>query len=200
MNENPKIFIATGGIIVAVFMIIYGAILPVLKAQAYINAARSASSIRTIQDFESNFNKVFNFYSPIGGEESAKFLLSNILTVLNGQKDQPENVTRKLIDYIEPKIYPDTRHYLAMANLYTVALTRFRIEDDYKKAVEFYSLARQKGPKLPPVLYGLLALYQASGDTDGIKDVGGEILKSWPGDTRVSDLIMAMDLLDKNKK
>ena len=185
MNDNPKIVISGLGILLGGFIFIYGAVLPLLKSQAYIDAARGVASVHTIQDFENNFNNVFNFYSPVGGEESSKFLLSNILGVISNQPDQQENVTRELINYIEPKIYPDTRQYIAMANLYTIALTRFKQESDYNSAIDYYKKARINGPKLPPVLYGLFALYQATDDRANMKEVGDTILKYWPDDIRI---------------
>jgi hypothetical protein len=188
-RESPKIFLSVLGIVLAIFMIIYGSVLPVLKSQAYIDASRNMSGVNTVQGLEDDFNVVFNMYSPIGGEESAKFLESNIIAVVSGQSGQKEAITRALINYIEPKIYPDTRHYLAMASMYMVALTGFKLESDYDKAVGYYLRARVFGPKLPPVLYGLLTLYNAKGDKTGVHEVGGTILKYWPQDTRVSDLL-----------
>lgn len=45
------------------------------------------------------------------------------------------------------------------------------------------------GPKLPPVLYGLLSLYATKGDIANEKEVAETILKYWPQDTRVSDIL-----------
>ncbi|MDO8504813.1 MAG: hypothetical protein Q7S36_03090 [Candidatus Liptonbacteria bacterium] len=200
MNKDLKIVLAILGIIGAGLLFIYGSVLPVLKSQAYINAAQSLPSVRTVQEFENNFDKVFNFYSPVGGEESAKYLMGNILSVVSAQKDQPEEVTRELIRYVEEKTYPDTRHYLSMANLYTMELMRSSQEADYEAAVNYYLKARANGPKLPPVLYGLLTLYQAKGDVAGIQEVGGAILKLWPQDARVSELLAGFELEQVLKK
>lgn len=191
MNSSLKLAVVSFGILFAGFLFIYGSVLPVLKSQAYIDAARNVNNVKTITEFKTNFDNVFNFYSPIGGEESAKYLLSNIIAVVSGQKDVSEGVVHELINYIEPKTYPETRQYITMANLYTLSLTRFKKQDDYNRAVEYYRKAREQGPKLPPVLYGLLTLYDATGDAAGAKEVGNTILKYWPQDTRVSDLLLS---------
>jgi tetratricopeptide (TPR) repeat protein len=193
MNSSFKLGLVSFGIALSAFFFVFGSVLPVLKSQAYINSARNVNKTRTISEFKNNFDKVFNFYSPVGGEESAKYLMSNIITVVSGQKDMSESVLRELIAYIEPKMYPETRHYISMATLHTLALTRFKQQEDYDKAVGYYLKAREIGPKLPPVLYGLLTLYNATGDEKGVREVGGEILKHWPQDTRVSELLAEIE-------
>lgn len=191
MNKNTRTIVAVAGIVFAALLWIYGSVLPLLKAQAYITAVQNVPKVRTVQEFESNFNSVFDLYSPVGGEEVAKFLTGNILQAMDSQTNQPENVSRELTRYIESKIYPDTRHYLSMANLYTLLTSRFRREDDYNKAIGYYLKAREQGPKLPPVLYGLFSLYEARGDKAAAKEVGETILKYWPQDTRISDALKA---------
>ena len=199
MNSSFKLGVVSLCILFVVFLFVFGSVLPVLKSQAYISAAQNVNSARTIADFKANFDEVFSFYSPIGGEESAKYLTSNILSVVNSQKDMSESVARELMDYIEPKIYPDTRHYIAMANLHTMSLTRFMKQADYDAAIDYYKKARELGPKLPPVLYGLLTLYSAVGDDENTIEVGNTILKYWPKDTRVSDLLATLPAPVKKK-
>ncbi len=199
MNNSFKLAVISLCILAVVFLFVFGSVLPVLKSQTYIDSARSANSVRTIADFKANFDKVFDFYSPVGGEESAKYLTSNILSVVNSQQDISESMARELIDYIEPKIYPDTRHYIAMATLHTMSLTRFMKQDDYDAAIDYYKRARELGPKLPPVLYGLLTLYSAVGDDENTREVGGTILKYWPDDSRVSDLLATLKAPEKGK-
>lgn len=178
------------GIVGAVLLIIYGAFLPLLKAQAYIDAVGRMSSTKTLQEFEKNLDNVFNLYSPVGGEEVAKYTISNIGQIIS---NQPEDVARALVDYIEPHVIPgDTRQILAAGNIRTTMLTRFSKEEDYTKAVEYYLKARAVGPKLPPVLYGLLSLYNAKGDIANEKEVAAEILKYWPQDARVSDILKGL--------
>lgn len=188
-NNSVRLAVVSLCILFVGFLFIFGSVLPVLKSQAYIDAANNVSNVRTIDDFKKNFDNVFNLYSPIGGEEAAKYLSSNIVAVISGQKDMPESVSRELINYVEPKMYQDTRHYITLANLYTITLTRFKRQSDYAAAIDYYKKAREQGPKLPPVLYGLLSLYSATGDTANVREVGETILKYWPNDTRVSDLL-----------
>jgi len=199
MNSSFKLGVVSLCILFVLFLFVFGSILPVLKSQAYIDAAQGVNNVRSIEEFKTNFDKVFGFYSPVGGEESAKYLTSNILSVVNSQQDMSEGTTRELINYIEPKIYPDTRHYIAMANLYTMTLTRFKRQGDYDAAVDYYKKAREMGPKLPPVLYGLLTLYSAVGDNENTIEVGNTILESWPQDTRVSDLLATLQAPAKKK-
>ncbi len=190
MNKSALYLICTLGIVGAVLLIVYGAFLPFLKAQAYIDAVNRAGSTKTLQEFEQNFDKVYGFYSPVGDEETTKFLMSNIIQIA---PTQAENVDRALAEYIEPHIISgDTRHLVSAANLRVIILTKFSKAEDYDKAIEYYQKARVIGPKLPPVLYGLLSLYNARGDVANEKEVAAEILKYWPQDTRVSELLKTL--------
>lgn len=177
------------GILSALLGLYFGSYLPLAKSQRYIEAlgVMRSGSIASIQQFEDVFDKVFRFYSPIGDEEVAKFLSNDILSVIS-QKDQPEEVSRALVAYIEPYMIKDNvRHLLTLAELYRVMWLNYKNEEYYSRAENFYKSAYVLGPTLPPVLYSMLDLYLSRGDTKNVEKISEEILKIWD-DPRVAAL------------
>ncbi len=146
--------------------------------------------MKTIDEFKTDFDRAFKFYSPIGDEEIAKFLASNILQIIS-QPDQPENVSRLLISYIEPYMFKnDVRHLLAIGQMYQVLWMKYgQQEKDFQKAEGYFMKAYQIGPNLPPILYGLFDLYRMKKDDQKIKELGEIIIKNWPDDNQVKSII-----------
>ena len=57
------------------------------------------------------------------------------------------------------------------------------------KSEEAYRAALSIGPKLPPVLYSLLDLYRAKGEGEKLKEIGNVILKYWPDNPEIKDIL-----------
>ena len=189
MKQSIKIIICVIGILTAVLSIIFGSYLPLVKARLFIVSLSSASSIKTINDFQKNFDKPFKFYSPVGDEETAKFLSSDILKSIS-QKEQSEAASRILVDYMEPYLFKNNvRHLIILGQMYSVVWQKSGKEEDFKKAEEYYLKALKIGPKLPPVLYGLLDIERAKGNKEKVKEISEIILKYWPEDERIKSLI-----------
>lgn len=187
MKENFLYLGVIAGCILAVLGIVYGAILPMNRSQKYINGLQTLSSVKTTQEFKDKFRPSLEHPSPIGDEEIPKFLANDILNIVNQNKN--EDVRRDLISFIEP--YMDrgnVRHLLVMAQMYIVVWQDSKKDADYAKAEEYLLEAKDIGPKLPPVLYTLINLYQAKGDKAKLKEVAQEILKYWPEDEQVKKL------------
>ena len=166
-----------------------GAYLPWVKASSYISALRNLSNVRSIDGFVANFDDAMNMYSPVGNEEIVKFLSNDILQLVN-QKSQPENVSRALANYIEPHLLLDNpRHLLMGAQMYVIFWSKFHKDEDYLRAEQYYLAARAIGPRLPPVLYGLLDLYRSKGNTEKMRAVAKDILNYWPNDEGTAALL-----------
>lgn len=176
-------------IVIVLFAIYFGSLLPLVKSRHFIAALRSISSIKTIDQFKMNFDRAFKFYSPVGDEEIAKFLSNDILQMIS-QQNQSEAVSRMLVDYIEPYLFQnDVRHLMGAARMYEVLWGKYGREEDFQKAENYFQKAFAIGPKLPPVLYGMLDLYRLKGNTENMKKIGEEILKYWPDDENVRKTI-----------
>lgn len=177
-------------IISALLSIYFGAYLPFTKSQRYIAAIRAVSSVKSVADFKKNFDAAINYYSPIGDEEVMKFLGNDILGIITGQ-DQPEAVSRELVEYVEPHMFKnDTRHLIALGQMYFTLWQKYGKKDvDYAKAEEYFLGAYSIGPKLPPVLYSLLDLYRLKGDGEKLKNIASEILTYWPDDESVKNVL-----------
>lgn len=192
MNSITKYILGFAGIAAVLFLIVYGAYLPFQKANLYISALRQMASVHSVAEFETNFNRVFNFYSPIGEEEIAKFLSYDILNLIS--QGQSEEVVREIVRFIEPHlITTNVRHLLNGAHMYEIMWRRFgKRDDDFNKTESYYLAAMKIGPKLPPVLYALTSLYQEKGDLVKAKAVAQIILQYWPNDTRVSQFVQSV--------
>jgi tetratricopeptide (TPR) repeat protein len=189
MNELVKNFIVIVLIVFSLLGIIFGAYIPFKKAQLYISAAYQMNSIRTTKQFEEVFDKVFNYNSPIGDYEVARFLGDNLLNLI-AAPENPENVSRFLLEYLEPKMKTDdTRHLLLLAQMYYFLWQKSGKESDFLKSEEYYQKALNYGPKLPQLLYGLFDLYKAKGDKEKLKQVAETILKYWPEDEKVKEAL-----------
>jgi hypothetical protein len=167
-------------LILAILSIYFGSYLPLAKSRLFIRALRTANEVKTTEQFKSHFDKVFSFYSPIGNEEVVKFLSSDIVNVVS-QAAQNESVARELVSYIEPRLFlNNVRHLLVGAQLHSILWNNFHRPEDLKKAEEYYLAAFKIGPKLPPVLFGLLELYRAAGDHKKYEDIAKLVVTYWP--------------------
>lgn len=186
-----KQFIIIALIILAVLLIVFGAILPWKKSQLYINTLTDMQSGRsyTTEQFKDRTGKVINFYSPIGQEEVVKFLSSEILIVVY-QKGFSEQASRFLVGYMDKYLFKNNvRHLLMNGDLHKILWINFGNEKDFKKAEEYFKKAYEIGPNLPPVLYDLFELYRFKGDGENMKKIGEEILKYWPDDENVREVL-----------
>lgn len=170
------------GVLVAILAIIYGAYLPLAKSEAYINALQSANSVHTLQEFKDVFNRVLQFQSPVGDEETAKFL-GNVILGIVSQSGQSEDVSRALAEFVRP-YFADQNviHLLTAGNIYDTLWRKFHKEEDFAVAEAYYLRALELGPKVPPTLFGLLDLYRSKGgaELEKVQSLATTILKYWP--------------------
>ncbi len=176
-------------IILAVFGLIFGSFLPFKKAQKYVQAINNLGSIRTLDELKKNFNGVFDYYSPVGGEESARFTGQTFLNIV-GQENMPENVSTELANYMEKHIFKNnTKQLLLMASIYEIRWRRHKKPEDLEKIKEYYRTTLNFGPRLPMPLYGLFDVYRKTGEFEKAGEIGEMILKYWPEDERIKSLI-----------
>jgi tetratricopeptide (TPR) repeat protein len=170
--------------VLAALGIYFGAILPLAKAQSYLDAQRRMENVHTMDDFRANFDVSFNLYSPVGDEEIAKFLAGDILNIVN--QGQTEEVSRQLVSYIEEHLFmDDVRHLLMLGQMYQVLWQNFQKEEDYQKAISYLEKTHELGPNLPPPMYKLLNLYMLHNDKENAQRIGDLILANWPQDENV---------------
>lgn len=188
MKQNLLYLGVIGGCALALFSIIYGVILPINRSRTYIGGLQTLGTVKTTEEFKKKFKPALEHPSPIGDEEISKFMANDILNIVSQNKD--EGVRKELINFIEPYMDKENvRHLLVMAQMYGVVWQDTKKDADYLKAEEYLLKARSIGPKLPPVLYTLVNLYQAKGDKAKLKEVGETILRYWPNDAGVKELI-----------
>jgi len=176
-------------IVFSAIAIVFGSYLPFMKSKIFIKAMQT--TIASVSDFKTVYDKVFNFPSPIGKEETVKFLINNVDGWIGNQKNNSsEAAMRELVAYIEPRVFTsDVRHLLLMGNIYTNFWTMSQRPEDLAKAVDYYNKISVIGPSLPHALYSLMSLYERAGDKENLKITGEKILSYWPNDQVVRGLI-----------
>lgn len=191
MNQPPNAmknnilyygFIALG-IILALFVILYGAYLPWTKSRSYIRALQAMQSINSVEQFKIAFSKPLDLGSPIGSEEITKFL-GNTIQGIVAQSGQPEEVSRELVQFIRPYFSQENViHLLTLGNLHEMLWRNYgQKEEDFVIAEQYYLHALELGPRVPPTLYALLGLYQARGEVgfEKFANIAKTILTYWP--------------------
>lgn len=175
-------------IVLAVASLIYGAYFPFVKARRYITSLNTLASVNSLESFYAHFDRVLLHPSPVGQEEAVKYLGSDISGFV-ARGDQPEEVARALVAYIEPHLFRNNvRHLLMGGRLYEMLWRGYDgKEEDFLKAERYYLEARAIGPKLPPVLYALHDLYGAAGQTEKRAEVRDAIIRLWPDAFTVSE-------------
>lgn len=176
-------------IIAALLSVVFGSILPFLKAERYVNFARVSPSATTIEEFESDARNALDFSSPIGQEETTKFILSGIRDILHNP-NLPTSMAEELVRFIEPYAFKnDVRHLAAMGDMYSVLWAKYGDESAFAKSEEYYRKALAIGPNLPPILYSLMTIYQIKDDKAKINEVAKTILSYWPNDDFTRNLL-----------
>jgi tetratricopeptide (TPR) repeat protein len=194
MNHAMKYTISIIIIILAILGIVFGSFLPFAKAKLYVQAMAELQfqRIKTLDEFKKNFDAVLNYYSPSGQEEVVRFLAQGILDRMLYEKQQ-EVVSRELVNYIEPHlIQNNSKHLVILAAIYGKMFNIYRSENDLLKIEEYYQKLLILNPKSPQALYGLFDIYQKTGETEKSKEIGGAILKYWPEDERVKEIINSL--------
>ncbi len=189
MKNVFKNVLISAGLILALLSVFSGSYLPIVKARSYIRAINMLSSVKDVPEFENVFGKALDIFSPVGQEEVVKFLSSDIVRGIVSQNN-PEAVSREIVSFIEPYLFKnDVRHLITRGNLYNLLWQKYGHIEDFAKTEEAYRAALAIGPKLPPVLYSLLDLYQAKGDFGKEKEIGNIILGYWPNDQNVRNIV-----------
>jgi len=180
MNRSLTYTLVAAGLILALLGLFFGAYLPLAKSRLYIATMRAAQTTRSVTEFEALYSRLFELYSPVGTEEIVKFMSYDVLGIIS-IPNQPEEVTRALVEFTEPRLFlGNVRHLLVGAQMYTVLWQNYGHESDYAAAVRYYRAAYDIGPKLPPVLFGLLQLYVNHGDMASANEIGERIVSLWP--------------------
>ncbi len=180
-------FLVIALISLAILGLIYGSLLPFAKAKLYVRVTNNLRSglIKTLDEFKKNFDMSLDFYSPVGQEETTRFLATEIVGRMI-YLDQKENISRELVNYIEPRFFQNnSRHLLLAASMYGKMFNIYDKENDLKKTEEYFQKLLVLNPKSPQALYSLFDIYQKKGELEKTKEIGETILKYWPEDERI---------------
>lgn len=182
-------------IVLTLLGIYFGSVRSFIKGRKYIDALGEKKQITSVEEFKSVFKEVLEYKAPLSDDEIVKFISGDVIDMISGGKQQ-EEVVRELLSFIEEYIdEKDAIHLLNTGRSYHFLWIQYgQKEEDFKKAEEYYTKVLDFAPKLPPALYGILDLYRASGNAEKAKEYGERILKLWPEDTRVIDLLQHIEI------
>ena len=196
-----KYIIAPALVVLSVLSLIFGEFLPFEKSKQLIISLGQASNSTTLKEFEDTFNKVFDFYSPIGQPESLRFFGGQITGYLDHKL--PADLSQGLVDYTDKvfgmnsessgfKGLNYTQTKLTLANTHYLNWINLKNKADFDKAEEYYKAVMELSPNRPQALYGLLQLYYSNKDVEKTLSIADKILSVWPDNPKVKDLIATL--------
>jgi len=189
MNLFIKQFIIVILLITTFLAVYFGSIAPFVKAKSFISLLIGIQNVTTLEGLTSLFDKSVKFYSPVGDEETIKYLNDEVMKIIS-QEEKHEIVDRTIVNYVEPYWQQNNiRHVLAAAQMYAFLWEKYGDENAYLKAENYYRKSLTIGPRLPWILYNLFDLYQKKGYVEKTKEIGGLILQYWPEDEKTKEVI-----------
>jgi len=203
MSQTFKKLISTIIVFIALGMAYFGAYLPLRKGQLIIEAMRSLGSVKTVQDLENVLSEPLDFYSPVGQDESVRQVSAVISGILSKQKTMPQDVAVVLINfvvgYFDPIISSGhggnfSQDFLTLGQIYQTAGMNYNSDVYLNKAVEYYKRGLDYSPNRPQFLYNLLNIYIAQNDLKSAKEIGDIILKNWPQDEKIQEIVSKIKL------
>src|SRR3989338_5444719 len=109
---------AVFGILLAVFFIIYGSILPFKKSRLYIRSSSELGRVTSVEQMKVVLDRMFNFPSPVGDEEVDKFTGNTLFPVITNPQ-QAEQVSLSVLRYLEPHMQKNNvRHLTLIGRMY----------------------------------------------------------------------------------
>lgn len=185
MNQNNmKQIIAWIVICASVLGIFYGSIKPYKKAAAYVAAVKTEST--SVDGFINAFKRALDYPSPVGQDETIRFISSDIMNVVAEGKNE-EAVVEKLTDFIhvytDPKIESKvgmnyTQLVMMLGTIHTYRWKQYQKSEDFSLALQYFVQGYNINPDRPQFLIGLSDLYESSGQkekADPIKQRIGEL-------------------------
>lgn len=195
MNSQYRTIIAIGVSVLMVVTAYFGSYLPIKKSQRFIQTY-SQNEARSLQEFNRIFDEVMGLYSPVGQEE----IVSNYLSIANNviQNQKEEVIVRSLVGKAEEYALPIietgrglnfSQILLSMGLVYKSAAMKLNDTEYYNKAVTTLRMGMEYSPNRPAFLYHLFELYYAKGDKEHTKEIGEIILRYWPNEIKVKEII-----------
>lgn len=160
----------------------YGAYRPLMKGELYVAKARELGTNQydSLEELERNYDQVFNYYSPVGQEESLNYFVNDVMTLIS-QSSQPEDASRLLVEYVEEKAIKDNLlQELHLGHFYFRLWERFGGQEYFDKAEEYYNKVLSEAPRLPHALEAIYRMYKKAGETEKADEIGQRILAIWP--------------------
>ena len=199
MNKDLKLTIAFILTIIILILLYFGAFLPFKKSRLYIEAARNSSQVRSVQEFNKLFDNVLDFYSPVGQGEVVYAYMNVLASAIQSQQDRviAEILLKQADKAMEPMLKADKgpSYFQALYSyglLYELAANKFKDAGYFQKAASVYEISYKHSPGRPILLSGLFRVYSALGDTEKTKEIGEIMLKYWPEDNNIKEIIKSL--------
>lgn len=197
ISDSVKKAIALIATVTLLYVAYIGSYLPMRKSQAYIATLRNMGNIRSIDEFKSAFQAVFDIRSPIGQEELVRNMASTVVSIISNPQVNPA-IVEPLVQFTEDSFRPIiasdrgmsfSQNLYVLANIHQAAFLRTNDARHLAAARIYYEWGEKRGPERPQFLYGLLDIYRMQGDADSVKRVSDKILSLWPDDDSVREAV-----------
>ncbi|MCL5004640.1 MAG: hypothetical protein M1170_01695 [Patescibacteria group bacterium] len=199
MNKDLKLIIAFTSTIIILILLYFGSFLPFQKSQLYIEAVKSSSQVRSVQEFNKLFDNVLDFYSPVGQGEVVYAYMNVLVSAIQNQQDRviAEILLKQADKAMKPLIEADKgpSYFQALYSyglLYELAANKFKDVGYFQKAASVYEISYKHSPGRPILLSGLFRVYSALGDVEKTKEIGEIMLKYWPEDDNIKKIIKSL--------
>lgn len=203
MSETTKRIIASGVVLAAIAVLIYGTYLPYRKSRMYLAALESSSQATSLDTFLVPYMAALEAPSPIGQEELVRNFGGTVGNIVNGAKagTNPTLVRAlgaTLDKYAQPVL--ERRSGLSQAQTYYTVLSAYRIidgHDDTKNFRDRYGALLRRGieisPDRPQFLYGLVDFEQRYGSEEQARIYAERVKELWPGDQNIDRVLRELE-------
>lgn len=174
----------------------FGVYLPWRKARLLIRTFSILNGGSTLEQFQSSFGYMLDFYSPVGQDEAISNYLNGVIRVMNDQ-DEPEIIAALAKD-AEERMRPVlqkgsgfsfSQNIFNLATVYRLAAVKLQSEEYYNKSLAMFERGLDASPNRKMFLYGLLDLYLIGSQNDKARELGEYILTIWPDDEKIKEVL-----------
>lgn len=209
MSTAVRKFIAFLVMLACLVLFVLGSFLPLRKSQSYIHAYSRLSQVKSLDDFNNAFNPVLDLYSPVGQPELVSAYLGIIIDVLNQKPGPKKEIADILIKNAEAKAMPVlagpptfsfSQIILKIAIVNKLGAEMYHDQSYYKRAEELLRMGLVYSPNRQAFLYNALDLYLYGNDPNNTRETAQRIIRYWPSDTRVQQILDFLNSSAGDKK
>jgi len=187
MNQLSRQVIAVAITGLLVWALYFGSWLPLRKSQQYIQTRQT--EIKSLEQFNSVYDVVLGYQSPVGQEEVVANYLELIASIID-EESKRENPNKEVIHALVGKAeewalpiverrvgFSYSQILFSFGGVYRSATIVLQDQTYYQKAVDMYKLGLEFSPDRQVFLYSLFDTYRFGGDKENARKIGERIVE-----------------------